>query len=390
MNVQGIIQVSLFVFLLAVAGGCGSPTEDSQGTQATATIPESTGSDFDDATRVPDLADSRFWRTTADGRVLVSPDNFIRAESDVYMAAQVADGAFGQFKHTREVAPVDKQLVVRLNRDTIYSSAVFDLDAGPVTITLPDPAGRFLSALLINQDHFNPQVFYGGGEHTLRREDIGTRYVMVAIRMLADPNDPDDVRKANALQDAITSSQPGGPGTFDVPDWDPVSQQQVRSALIELSDTLPDLRYAAGPDKHSVDPVRRLIAAASGWGLNPDKDAIYLNVFPEQNDGRTPYRLVVGEVPVDAFWSVTVYTSDGFFQPNELDAYSINSVTGARANDGTIAIQFGECGPNVPNCLPITDGWNYMVRLYRPRPEILNGDWQFPAAEPHEAANGTP
>jgi hypothetical protein len=28
------------------------------------------------------------------------------------------------------------------------------------------------------------------------------------------------------------------------------------------------------------------------------------------------------------------------------------------------------------------NGWNYMVRLYRPRPEILNGTWKFPEAQP--------
>lgn len=314
--------------------------------------------------------------------MLVTPDNFIRAESNVYMAGQVKDGAFGQFKHTREPAPVDRQLIVRLNRDTIYSSAVFDLDAGPVTLTLPDPGERFLSALLINEDHYNPHVFYGGGTHTLSREDIGTRHVMVGIRILANPDDPEDMRLAHALQDAITVSQPGGPGTFEIPDWDPVSQKRVREALIALSDTLPDLRYAAGPDERSVDPVRRIAAAASGWGLNPDRDAVYLNVFPERNDGKTPYRLTARDVPVDAFWSVTAYTADGFFAPNELNSCSINSVTGKKGDDGSITIQFGDCTADVQNCLPVTPGWNYMVRLYRPRAEILNGDWSFPVAEP--------
>jgi hypothetical protein len=334
------------------------------------------------ASTVPDLSSPERWKKTADGRILVTPDNFIRAESDVYLDAQVKDGAFGQFKHTREPAPVDRQLIVRLNRDTIYSSGVFDLDAGPVTLNLPDPGERFLSALLINQDHYNPQVFYGAGSHTLTKENVGTRYVMVAIRILADPNNPDDMKQANALQDAITVSQPGGPGTFEIPAWDPVNQKKVREALIALSDTIPDLRYAAGADKDSVDPVRRIAAAASGWGLNPDKDAVYLNVFPEKNDGRTPYRLTVKDVPVDAFWSVTVYTADGYFQPNELNAYSINSVTGKRGEDGSITIQFGDCAKETPNCLPVTKGWNYMVRLYRPRQEILDGAWTFPVAEP--------
>ncbi|HEU4618841.1 MAG TPA: DUF1254 domain-containing protein [Gammaproteobacteria bacterium] len=216
---------------------------------------------------VPDLASPERWRRNAEGKIIVTPDNFVRAESDTYMAGQVKDGAFGRFKHTREVAPVDKQLIVRLNRDTIYSSGVFDLDTGPVTLTLPDPGERFLSALLINEDHFNPYVFYGGGTHALTRENVGTRYVMVAVRILADPANLEDMREAHALQDAITVSQPGGHGSFEIPDWDPVSQKRVRDALIALSKTLPDLRYAAGPDEHSVDPVRRLAAAASGWGM---------------------------------------------------------------------------------------------------------------------------
>jgi hypothetical protein len=280
------------------------------------------------------------------------------------------------------VAPVDKQLIVRLNRDTIYSSAVFDLDAGPVTITLPDAGGRFLSALIINEDHYNPAVFYDAGTHTLTRQDVGTRYVMVGVRIFVDPNSPTDVQQANALQDAITASQPGGPGTFEIPNWDPVSQKKVRDALTAVSNTLPDLRYAAGPNRSAIDPVRRIAAAASGWGLNPDRDAIYLNVFPDKNNGTTAYRLTVNYVPVDAFWSVTVYTAEGFFKPNELNAYSINSVTGKKGAEGAITIQFGGCSKNTPNCLPVTPGWNYMVRLYRPRQDILNGTWSFPVAEP--------
>ena len=389
MNKSRIALISLFTALIAVLAGCESAADGQDATAgpgepAAAAAPAGATGAAGPATpsAVPDLGSPDRWQTTADGKVIVTPDNFIRAESDVYMAAQVQDGAFGRFKHTREPAPVDRQLIVRLNRDTIYSSGVFDLDAGPVTIDLPDPGERFLSVLVINQDHYNPQVFYGAGTHTLTRESAGTRYAMLGVRILADPDDPEDMKKANALQDAITASQPGGPGTFDIPPWDPISQKKVREALVALSDTLPDLRYAAGPDKDSVDPVRRIAAAASGWGLNPDKDAVYLNVFPEKNDGRTPHRLIVGEVPVDAFWSVTAYTAEGYFNPNDLNAYSINSVTGKKGEDGAITIQFGDCTRDTPNCLPVTDGWNYMVRLYRPREEILDGSWSFPVATP--------
>ena len=117
-------------------------------------------------------------------------------------------------------------------------------------------------------------------------------------------------------------------------------------------------------------------------GLNPDKDAVYLNVTPRNNDGRGVYKLQVNDVPVDGFWSVTVYDATGHFQKNSLDAYSVNNITAKKGADGSVAIQFGGCDGKVPNCLPIMKGWNYMVRLYRPRAEILDGRRQFPEARP--------
>ncbi len=69
--------------------------------------------------------------------VPVTADNFIRAESDLYFSNVVKDGGFGKFLHFRTPSPIEHQSVIRLNRDTLYSAAVFDLDAGPVTITPP-------------------------------------------------------------------------------------------------------------------------------------------------------------------------------------------------------------------------------------------------------------
>ncbi len=317
---------------------------------------------------------------TPDGAVLVSPDNFVRAESDLYFGNIVKDSGFGKFTHIRELTPLDKQLVVRSNRDTLYSAGVFDLDAGPVTITLPDPSGRFMSMQVITEDHYVPAVFYGQGEHTLTRDDIGTRYVMVAIRILVDPNDDADLEQVHALQDAVAVQQ-DDIGSFDIPKWDPVSQKTVRDALVQLSATFPDSKGMFGT-KDDTDPVRRLIGSASAWGGNPEKDAMYLSVHPAKNDGATVYRLCVDQVPVDGFWSVTVYNKDGYFTPNPQNAYSLNNLTAQRAADGKIIIQFGGCDAATANCLPITPGWNYLVRLYRPQDKILNGKWTFPEAQP--------
>src|SRR5262245_9121994 len=66
----------------------------------------------------------------------VTPDNFNRAESDLNFGFMVKDGALGKFVHHRELSSIDNP-IVRPNRDTLYSMSVFDLDAGPVTLTLP-------------------------------------------------------------------------------------------------------------------------------------------------------------------------------------------------------------------------------------------------------------
>jgi len=311
---------------------------------------------------------------------LVSPDNFVRAESDLYFGNIVNEGGFGTYFHIRELSPVDHQLVIRINRDTLYSAALFDLDAGPVTITLPDSGDRFMSLQVINEDHYTLAVHYGAGEYTLTRDQIGTRYVAAAVRVLVDPNDPADVSAVHALQDAITVQQDSS-GSFEIPSWDPVSQKTVRDALVTLATTLPDTRGTFGT-KADTDPVRHLIGAANAWGGNPEKDALYLTVVPAKNDGTTVHRLTVGDVPVDGFWSVTVYNADGYLSPNEQNAYSYNDVTAQTDDDGATTIQFGGCDGSTPNCLPITPGWNYTVRLYRPRREILDGSWTFPAAEP--------
>jgi hypothetical protein len=313
--------------------------------------------------------------------VPVTADNFIRAESDKTFADFEKQGGFGKLLHFRELAAVDNHTVKRGNRDTLYSVGVFDLDAGPVTISLPDAGKRFMTMIVIDEDHYVFTVIYGTGSYTLDREKIGTRYALAAIRILVDPNDPKDVAQVQSLQDAVKIEHPGGPGHFEVPKWDPASQKKVRDALVMLGETIPDWRRAAGR-RDEVDPVRHLIVTATGWGLNPDKDAIYLNVTPSKNDGTTIYKLNVKDVPVDGFWSISVYNAEGYFEPNTLNAYTLNNITAKKAADGSVTVQFGGCDGETPNCLPITQGWNYMVRLYRPRAEILNAKWTFPEAQP--------
>ena len=317
----------------------------------------------------------------AQGAVPVTVDNFTRAETDVYFGTAVKQaGGTGRFFHYREPMAIDKQTVVRPNRDTLYSAALVDLDAGPATVSLPDAGDHFRSMQVINEDHYVVgNVEYRGGEYTYDRDKVGTRYAVIALRTLVDPSDPKDIQQVHALQDAAKVSQ--APGKFEAPNWDSVSQKKVRDALIVLGSTIPDFKRAFG-SKEQVDPIRHLIGTAVGWGGNPDKEAFYLNVTPPKNDGATVHVLTVKDVPVDGFWSISLYNAEGYFQKNDQNAYSLNNITAKKTADGSIAVQFGGCDGKVPNCLPIMQGWNYTVRLYRPRAEILDGTWKFPEAKP--------
>ncbi|MGC4075024.1 MAG: DUF1254 domain-containing protein [Nibricoccus sp.] len=313
----------------------------------------------------------------------VTVDNFIRAETDLYFGGMLKDsaGAMGSFSHRREPANIDKQTVIRLNRDTLYSSALFDLDAGPVTITLPDAGKRFMSMMVVNQDHYVQSVSYDAGKHVIDKAKVGTRYAVVAIRTLVDPTSPEDLKQVHALQDAIKVSQPGGPGKFEAPLWDQASQKKVRDALLVLASTKTGFEKAFGT-KEQVDPINHLIGTAAGWGGNPDKDATYLSFTPAKNDGTTPYKVVVKDVPVDAFWSISVYNKEGYFEKNAENAYSVNNLTAKKAADGSVTVLFGGAPDASVNHIPITPGWNYTVRLYRPRKAILDGTWKFPEPQP--------
>jgi hypothetical protein len=124
------------------------------------------------------------------------------------------------------------------------------------------------------------------------------------------------------------------------------------------------------------------IVTAAGWGGNPEAAAVYINVYPKANDGKTVHKLTVKDAPVDGFWSISVYDKGRLFVKNDLESYSINNLTARKSADGSVTVQFGGCQKDTPNCIPTPPEWNYIVREYRPRKEILDGTWKFPEAQP--------
>lgn len=307
----------------------------------------------------------------------VTPENFIRAETD-RMFADIAglSGKINTFFHFRAPTPLDKQTVVRMNRDTLYSGAVIDT-AGGATITFPEiPDGRYASILIVDNDHYVPVVFYEPGVHAVPAD---TRYMFAAVRIqVFNPDDPAEIALVNSLQDQFVITAPSA-DPFRSGDWDKASLDALRAQYEKESAAYPSWAGMEGP-RGTVNEETRHIAAAAAWGLFPEGDATYLNYnggFPEGGCYTATYTVPENK----AFWSITVYGSDGYIKS---DKATINGQNVVLNGDGTFTAFFGSaeaCGDK-PNRVDAPEGWNFLMRIYRPGPSVLDGTYELPTAQP--------
>lgn len=307
----------------------------------------------------------------------VNVDNFVRAETAGMFdrTLSLVNGEINKIFHYRKPMPLDAQSVIRSNRDTLYSGAIVDISKG-ATLTIPETNGRYVSVMTVNEDHYINKMFSGPGTYKLTMDDLDTPYVAVTIRTLVNAADPEDVKKVRALQDGIKiKSNSAKPYTH--PNYDQVSYKSTFDSVIELSKGLSDTQRMFG-QKEDLGEIRHLIGTAMGWGGLPEQEAYYLTVTP--NLPVAAYQLTVKNVPVDAFWSISLYNKEGYFQENKYNSYSVNNVTGTPNKDGSYTVNFGG-DPESVNYLHITEGWNYTVRFYQPRKEILKGAWKFPSVK---------
>jgi hypothetical protein len=307
----------------------------------------------------------------------VTPETYIRAESDRQfgVVAKMAGGV-NRFYHFRRPTPLDKQNVVRMNRDTLYSMGIVDTSKG-ATLTVPElPKDRYASVYLVDNDHYCPFVIYSTGTHELPGD---TKYLGVGVRIqVFNPKDENEIALINKLQDQFiikaNSAEP-------MPDfkWDLQSLKALTDQFEKESTRYSSWKGMMGP-RGKVDEKTRHIAAAAAWGLFPEWDATYLN-YSGGHDYRVCHKATYQVPENEAFWSITVYGNDGFMKS---DNNIVNSSTVKLNADGTFTVYFGSvetCG-EAPNRLDTTEGWNFLMRIYRPGKSVLEGAYQLPAARP--------
>jgi len=313
----------------------------------------------------------------ADASIKVNVDNFVRAETaaQIDRALKNVRDKINTWGHLRTPPSLDAQVVIRMNRDTLYGSAIIDISKG-ATLTIPESGNRYLSIMVVNEDNYINKIYHDAGTYELTMKEFHTPYVYLIARILVNSSDPADIKKVNRLQDQITTKAASAK-PYTHPTYDQASYKATYKLLLELSRGVADTKRMFGK-KEEVGEVRHLLGTTFGWGGLPESEAYYLNVEPNLPVGA--YQLTVKDVPVDAFWSISLYNRDGYFQRNKHHAYSVNNITGKRNKDGSFTVHFGG-DPKALNYLPIMEGWNYIVRFYQPHKEILDGTWTFPSVK---------
>lgn len=310
--------------------------------------------------------------------VQVTPETFIRAETDGRFAGTIKRaGGVNLPAYYRVPTPLDAQIVMRMNRDTIYTGTVVDTSKG-ATITVPAnlPTDRLITILVIDNDHYSPGLIpTTPGTHEIPAD---TKYMFVIVRLqVFDPKDAAELAMLNKLQDQFViqanSADPMPPFKWDV--------ASLKALELEYEKDFVHYSSSAGMmgSRGKVNEKIRHIGAATMWGLNADADAIYLN-YMGGHDTKACYKATYQVPENKAFWSITVYGTDGMMKTENC---ILNSSTVKLNPDGkTFTAYFGtkeQCG-DVPNRLDAPEGWNFLMRIYRPGPSVLDGTYQVAKA----------
>ncbi len=306
----------------------------------------------------------------------VNIDNIKRVETHIQMGRFQNIGGINKFGHLRLPAPLDQQTTISMNRDTLYSIAVLDLEK-PVTVTFPETNGRYLTIEVLDEDHYVYNVYTKPGKYTFSKKDVGTRYAVVLVRVFMNQYDPNDITIANTIQDRL-KIEGGLNEPFVLPNYNMEQYKTIFKLLHQLVHFTTNSTIGGQGRRGEVDRMKHTIITIAGWGALPPKNAMY-EIMRVDLDIFKKYKIEVpADVPVGAFWSISMYDSSGFIQKNDLGVYSFNNTTAKRNSDDSYTIHIGGCNDGRSNCLPFAgEGFYYVWRMYEPGEEILNGEYIF-------------
>ncbi|MEM1143169.1 MAG: DUF1214 domain-containing protein [Pseudomonadota bacterium] len=298
-----------------------------------------------------------------------------RAETARQMInAQAVAGAVNRFVHRSSLTATDYQPVVRMNRDSYYSSAVVDVSQG-ASITLPSvPEGKYLSMQPITEDHRTQPMSYGGGTYELATHTGSHVYIIIRLDSTFSPEEVKRYQSGMYI-DAV-SAQP-----FSA---EPIQRQSFMDVENRLKAKRKDLLKLFEPDeivrgmftaptdasRAFYRPVLHQIASASGWGGAQVRDNVYEFVPALAAEGC--YQATFEDPGNRAFWSFTVYNPLGFLFD---DVAHVNSDLATPNPDGTFTVSLG-CEAGAPNQIPIineTGKFTVTIRHYQPSERVIQG-----------------
>lgn len=304
----------------------------------------------------------------------VTPETFIRAETDRAFAEMIKNaGQTNAFYHFRRPTPLDKQSVIRMNRDVLYSGGVFDAREG-LEITFPEmPDERYASIFILDNDHYVQELIYEPGQYTIQG-NTDFLYIIIRLQVL-NASDAGEIEMLNNLQDQFVVHSISNQ-EFPELTWNLNSLDSLRAVYNEEATAYSSWKGMMGK-RGDVDESTRHIAAAAAWGLLPEEAATYLNFKPENLTGPGCYSATYTVPEHDGFWSITVYGNDGYITSENC---LLNNSNVQLNDDGTFTVYYGseeECG-DVPNRLDAPEGWNFLFRVYLPGEEVLSGEYELP------------
>jgi hypothetical protein len=291
----------------------------------------------------------------------VTMENFNQAVAAKYMGNWDKRGADKAIAHLPILVPAgNKAPVVRMNQDSLYSSAIVRADEnGMVHVSIDEGARVYTSVHVLDENSASPAYFVGAGKHSI---EVDTEYAFIIFR--AGVEDKSDLSDALAAQQLfhVDYSATVGHG-YTAANYDVAQRNTLAEKLkAEFLESGNDFVYVGGKE-HNEDPVHIAQSNAQGWGGMPVElgvSNIYRNT--KQFNGAVCQSVTFEEPDNKYFSSITLYDETGYMIDSS--RFSINSYEWEKNGDGTVTINFN-CGDEAINNLK-TDGqdFNYTVRNY--------------------------